>query len=77
MQEQVKLFNRLRTFKKQTVFVGALVINEEVEKFYLKQKTDKNRFKIKFDNIRKIEKDDFEKERNYFLGVEMPPANEL
>ena len=53
------------------------MINEEVEKFYLRQKTDKNRFKIKFDNIRKIEKDDFEKERNYFLGVEMPPANEL
>ncbi|EAR88235.1 hypothetical protein TTHERM_00023940 (macronuclear) [Tetrahymena thermophila SB210] len=56
---------------------GAIVVNEEIDKYYLKPKTDKNRFKIKFDNIRRIEQDDFSKQRNYFLGIEMPQPNEI
>lgn len=50
---------------------GAIVVNDEVEKHYLKHKSDKNRLKIKFDELKRVEPDDFQKQKNYFLGIEM------
>lgn len=52
-------------------------MNDEVEKYYLKQKSDKNRLKIKFDNIRRVRKDNFDLQRNYFMGMEMPPDKDV
>ena len=50
---------------------GAEVINDEIEKAYLKTKIPEP-LRIKFDHIITVENDNFGRDRNYFMGIEMP-----
>lgn len=58
--KQLNLHERKKVITKSIVRTkGGLVVNDDIEKHYLKPKNDKNRLKIKFDNIKKIYPDDF------------------
>lgn len=51
---------------------GAEVVNEAVEKPHLKKDKMKDKVRIQYSNLRTVENDNFGKDRNYFMGIEMP-----
>ena len=65
-------------FLTKFIFVGAILINDNVDLPYLKNDKRKNRLPIRFANLYTLQRDNLKpKSKPTFFGVELPPEEEL